>query len=107
GTVCGPDVCSQLPGWLPPRLRFPLYGSEDGMILLDTRASAASIGPFPPLVRLRPGVTVAAASARLPTIQGEEIDAGKTALRLVPVREDMAARQDPVLWLLVAAAAVV
>jgi len=94
-------------GVLPPRLRLPLYGSEDGMILLDTRASAASIGPFPPLVRLRPGVTVAAANARLATIQGEEIDAGKTALRLVPVREDMAARQDPVLWLLVAAAAVV
>ena len=94
-------------GVLPPRVRLPLYDNEDGMILLDTAASGAAIGPFPPLVRLKPGVTVAAANSRLAAIQGEEIEPGKTALRLVPVREDMAARQDPVLWLLVAAAAIV
>ena len=40
-------------------------------------------------------------------IQGEEIVPGKTALRLVPVREDLAARQDPVFWLLMTAAGIV
>ena len=97
------DGSLRIVGVLPPRLRLPLYGDEDGMILAESTAT----GPFPPLVRLKPGVTVGAADAQLSAIQGEEIVPGKTALRLVPVREDLAARQDPVFWLLMTAAGIV
>ena len=97
------DASFHVVGVLPPRLRLPLYGGEDGMIL----SGGAATGPFPPLVRLEPGVTEAAANAQLAAIPGEEIVPGKTALRLVPVREELAARQDPVLWLLLTAAGIV
>jgi predicted permease len=94
-------------GVLPPRLRLPLLFDEDGIALLEGNPLGGPGRTFPPLVRLRPGVTASVAQAQITALQGEELVPGKSALRLVPLREELAARQDPVLWLLVAAAATV
>ena len=102
-----PDAGFRIVGVLPPRLRLPMVSAEDGITLMESSASRGTMAIFTPLVRLRPGVTRAAADAQLRGVQGEEIVSGKTALRLVPVREELAFRQDPVLWLLLAAAAIV
>ena len=56
---------------------------------------------------MRAGVTATAAQAQLDTLQGPEFVAGKSALRIVPIREELAASQDPVLWLLLGASAIV
>ena len=93
-------------GILPPLLRLPLFYSPDGMMLSDARPGGAG-RTFPPLVRLKPGVGAAAAQQQLRSLDGAELVPGKSELRLVPLREDLAARQDPVLWLLVVAAAFV
>jgi putative ABC transport system permease protein len=102
-----PNQSFRIVGVLPPRLRLPLLTAPDGVTLLEETASRATMAPFTPLVRLRAGLTSTAAEAQLSGVQGEELVPGKTALRLVPLREEMAARQDPVLWLLVASAAIV
>jgi putative ABC transport system permease protein len=102
-----PDQAFRIVGVLPPRLRLPLATAADGLTLMEATPATATMAPFTPLVRLRPGITVAAAEAQLGGVQGEELVPGKTALRLVPLREEMAARQDPVLWLLLASAAIV
>jgi len=94
-------------GVLPPRLRLPLIFDEGGIALLDGNPLGGPGRASPPLVRLRPGVTASAAQAQLTALQGPELTPGKSALKLVPLREELAARQDPVLWLLVAAAATV
>src|SRR5215471_4997972 len=93
-------------GILPPLQRLPMFSSEDGLILSDEAPGGAG-RVYPPLVRLREGVTPAAAQAQVGALQGSEIVAGKSALRLVPLREELAARQDSGLWLLVIAAALV
>jgi putative ABC transport system permease protein len=93
-------------GILPAGLRLPLVYSQDGMILSDRRPGGAGVN-FPPLVRLKPGLKVTVAQQQLAAVRDAELVAGKSELRLVPLREDLAARQDPVLWLLVAAAAIV
>jgi putative ABC transport system permease protein len=90
-------------GVLPPRLRLPLAGECDGLVLDDEQASGGD-QMFAPLVRLGAGLTAASASARLRAIRA----AGDSPiLRLVPVREELASQQDPVLWLLLGAAAIV
>ena len=90
-------------GVLPPRVRLPLIATSDGIVLEEETASGAE-AMFAPLVRLAPGFTEASARARLQTVS----EAGQTLrVRLVPLREDLAARQDPVLWLLLGAAAIV
>ena len=94
-------------GVLPPRLRLPLLSEEDGITLLDGNALGGPGRTFPPLVRLRPGVSAAAARAQLASLQGADLIPGKSALRLVPLREEIAGSQDPVLWLLLSAAATV
>ena len=103
-----PDHGFRILGVLPPRLRFPMWSAAaDGVVLMEEAPSTATMAPYTPLVRTRPGVTPAVAEAQLSGVQGEELVPGKTALRLVPVREEMAARQDPVLWLLLASTAIV
>lgn len=102
-----PDTGFRIVGVLPPRLRLPLSPAQDGMTLLEERGRGGTMAIFTPLVRLKAGVTPEAAEAQLSGVQGEELVPGKTALRLVPVREEMASRQDPVLWLLLGAAAIV
>jgi putative ABC transport system permease protein len=94
-------------GVLPPRLRLPLLSDEDGIALLDGSPLGGPGRAFPPMVRLRPGVTAAAAQAQLGALQGPELVPGKSALRLVSLREEIARQQDPVLWLMMAAAATV
>jgi putative ABC transport system permease protein len=94
-------------GVLPPRLRLPLMYGEDGIYLLDNPQLGGPGRMFSPLVRLKPGVRFAAAQAQLAALQAPELSPGKSELRLVPLREEMAGRQDPVLWLLLAAAATV
>ena len=95
-------------GVLPPRARLPLasYG-EDGVYLLDNPQLGGPGRMFSPIVRLKPGVAAAAAQAQLAALQAPELSPGKSELRLVSLREEMAGRQDPVLWLLLAAAATV
>jgi putative ABC transport system permease protein len=102
-----PDAGFRIVGVLPPRLRLPLFQAQDGMTLLEESGRQGTMAIFTPLVRLKPGLTAEAAEAQLSGVQGEELVPGKTALRLVPVREEMAFRQDPVLWLLLGAAAIV
>jgi putative ABC transport system permease protein len=102
-----PDAGFRIVGVLPPRLRLPLFPAADGMTLLEETGRGGRSALFTPLVRLKPGVTPGVAEAQLSGVQGEELVPGKTALRLVPVREEMAFRQDPVLWLLLGAAAIV
>lgn len=94
-------------GVLPSRLRLPLLADEDGIALMDGNPLGGAGRAFPPLVRLRPGVTATAAQAQVGALQGPELVPGKSALRLVPLREEIARSQDPVLWLLVGAAATV
>lgn len=94
-------------GVLPPRLRLPLVYDEDGIALMEGNTVGGPGRRSPPMVRLRPGVTAAAAQAQIGALQGPELVPGKSALRLVPLREEIASRQDPVMWLLVAAAATV
>lgn len=95
-------------GILPPRVRLPIVASSsDGLILLDRPVLGGSGRAFPPLVRLKPGVAVASAQAQLRALRGPELEAGKSALRLVPIREELAVRQDPVLWLLLGASGIV
>ena len=101
-----PDNGFRIVGVLPPRLRLPMLTADDGMMLMEA-VSGGTMSAFTPLVRVKPGVTPAAAQAQLSGVQGEELVPGKTALRLVPLREELAARQDPVLWLLLGAAAIV
>lgn len=102
-----PDQSFHVVGVLPPRLRLPLVNAPDGVTLMPDAPAGGTMAPFTPLVRLRTGVTAAAAEAQLSGVHGEELVPGKTALRLVPVREEMAARQDAVLWLLLSSAAIV
>ena len=94
-------------GVLPPRLRLPLMFGEDGIYLLDNPQLGGPGRMFSPLVRLTSGVGLAAAQAQLAALQAPELSPGKSELRLVPLREEMAGQQDPVLWLLLAAAATV
>jgi predicted permease len=101
-----PDSGFRIVGVLPPRLRLPLFTALDGMTLMEER-TGGTMASFTPLVRVKEGVTAAAAEAQLGGVQGEELVPGKTALRLVPVREELAARQDPVLWLLLSATTIV
>ncbi len=98
-----PDDSLRVVGVLPPALRLPLLGEGDGLILLEEGTART----FPPLVRLKSGVTAAAAQAQLNALQGPGFVAGKSALRIVPIREELAASQDPVLWLLLGASAIV
>ncbi len=101
GTALAPVL--RVVGVLPPRVRLPLAGQSDGLVL-DEEPATGGDRMFAPLVRLGAGLTAAAASARLQTIRV----AGDTSiLRLVPVREELASQQDPVLWLLLGAAAIV
>jgi predicted permease len=95
-------------GVLPPRLRLPLAAfGEDGIYLNDNPRVGGAGRMFSPIVRLKPGVGLSAAQAQLAALQGPELSRGSIELRLVPLREEMAGRQDPVLWLLLAAAATV
>lgn len=96
-------------GVLPPRLRLPLVSGEDGVYLLDTPQLGGPGRMFSPLVRLKPGVQRAAAQAQVAALQAPdpELSPGQSELRLVPLRQEMAGRQDPVLWLLLGAAATV
>jgi putative ABC transport system permease protein len=96
-------------GVLPPRLRLPLVSGEDGVYLLDNPRLGGPGRIFSPLVRLKPGVGMSAAQAQLAALQvpDPELSPGSSELRLVPLREEMAGKQDPVLWLLLAAAATV
>jgi putative ABC transport system permease protein len=89
-------------GILAPGFRNPLIAGTDGMTM-----QAGRFGGAPLLVRLQSGLGAAAAQARLNALPNLETDGGRTGLRLVPLREEMAGRQDQVLWLLVAAAAIV
>jgi predicted permease len=102
-----PDGGFRIIGVLPPRLRAPLLAAPDGLVLMEAPRAGAVTSRFTPLVRLKAGVTRAAAEAQLSGVRGEELVPGQTALRLVPVREEMAGRQDPVFWLLIAAATIV
>ena len=52
-------------------------------------------------------MTAASAQVQLDTLQGPELVPGKSALRMVSVREELAGRQDPVLWLLLSASGIV
>ena len=100
-----PDQSVRIVGVLPPRLRMPLASADDGVILMEDPRTA---GPWPPLVRLEPGVDATAAQARLSVLQQPpDLVPGKSSLRIVPLREELAARQDPVLWLLLGASAIV
>jgi predicted permease len=99
--VSQPEV--RIVGVLPPRLRLPLVTRADGLVL-DEETATGSERVFTPLVRLAPGVTVRAAEARLGTVQ---VPGEPAVLRLIPIRKELAAQQDPVLWLLLAAAGIV
>jgi putative ABC transport system permease protein len=89
-------------GILPADFRNPLLFGSDGVVLFEER-----LGGGPLLVRLKRDAGLAAAEAQLNALQGPGLKAGVSGLRLVPLREELAGRQSPVLWLLVAAAAVV
>jgi predicted permease len=103
-----PDPPLRIVGILPPGARLPLVSSSgDGVALLENAVLGGPRRAFPPLVRLRPGVAAAAAGAQLASVQGPEIEPGTSVLRLVPIREEMAGQQDPVLWLLLGASAIV
>ena len=95
-------------GVLPPRLRLPLatFG-EDGIYLLDHPPIGGPDRIFSPIVRLKRGITAAAAQAQLASLRAPDLSPGSSELRLVPLREELAGRQDPLLWLLLAAAATV
>ena len=95
-------------GVLPPRLRLPMatFG-QDGVYLLDRPQLGGPGRMFSPIVRLRHGIAPAAAQSRLSSLQALELTPGSSELRLVPLREELAGRQDPVLWLLLGAAATV
>ena len=96
----------RITGVLPPRMHFPLLGDADGLLLNDERAGGAG-DSFAPVVRLAAGVTPELARARLAALQGDELVPGKSMLRLIPIREELAARQDATLWLLLGAAGIV
>jgi len=93
-------------GVLPPALRLPMFSGADGLQLTAERPGGAG-RVTPPLVRLKAGVAAAAAAAQLRALKGAERVPGKSQLRLVGLREELAVRQDPTLWLLLAAAAIV
>ena len=95
-------------GILPPRLRLPLVASTgDGLSLLERPDLDGPGTAFAPLVRLRRDAPVGAAQAQLGSVQGPDLEPGKSVLRLVPIREELAGRQDPVLWMLLAASGIV
>ena len=99
-----PDPPLHVIGVLPPRIHLPLVASSgDGLALMEAPVLGGSRTAFPPLVRLKPGVVPAAAHAQVQALQGPDLEPGKSALRLVPIREELAGRQDPVLWLLLGA----
>lgn len=93
-------------GVLPPRVRLPLIADTDALVL-DQEAPGAAGRWFAPLVRLRADVTPAAAQAALEGVRAPELKPGQSVLRLVPLREELARRQDAVLWLLLGASAIV
>jgi predicted permease len=103
-----PDPPLRVVGVLPPRPRLPLVSSTaDGLALMDNEALGGTGRLFSPLVRLKPGVASGAAQARLEALRVPEVDPGTSALRLVPIRDELAGRQDPVLWLLLGASGIV
>ena len=102
-----PDEALRVVGVLPPRMRLPLVTADDGLVLMEDASVGGAGRTFPPLVRLKPGIAAATAQAQLNTLQGPGLVAGKSALRLVSVREELARRQDPVLWLLLSASGIV
>ncbi len=94
-------------GVLSPRTRLPLVAETDGLVL-DEEATVGGPGrSFVPLVRLAPDIQSGVARARLEAIQGPELTPGKSVLRLVPLREELAAQQGSVVWLLLGASAIV
>jgi putative ABC transport system permease protein len=93
-------------GVLPPTIRVPLFTTGDGMMLMPEEAGGAG-RTFPPLVRLKRGVTPAAAQAQMSALRGPELVPGKSELRLVSLREQLGVREDHLVWLLVGAAAIV
>ena len=103
-----PDPPLHVVGILPPRTRLPLISSSnDGVSLMERPVLGGPGRAFPPLVRLRRDVAAGAAQAQMASLQAPEIEPGKSVLRLVPIREELAGRQDPVLWLLLGASAIV
>ena len=86
----------------PPRFRNPLLAGVDGLALLEGK-----FGGAPLLARLKPGVTPSAAVAQLNALRGEDLAPGVSGFRLVPLREEMSGQQGSVLWLLLAASAIV
>jgi putative ABC transport system permease protein len=96
-----PDQPLRIVGVLPPRFRATL-ALGDGLVLLTGTFHEA-----PPIVRLKQGVSVQAAQARLNALRGEELEPGVSGFRLVPLREEMSGRQERLLWLLLAASGIV
>lgn len=101
-----PQTPLRIAGVLPAGMHFPLLGDADGLLLNDERVGGAE-DSFAPLVRLAPNVTSETARARLAALQWPERVPNKSILRLVPIREELAGRQDAALWLLLGAAAIV
>ncbi len=101
-----PDAI-RIVGVLPPRVRLPLVKGDDGLVLMSDTSVGGPGRTFPPLVRLKRGVARRGAQAELDSLIGEELAPGKSTLRLVPLREELAVRQDPVLWLLLGASSIV
>lgn len=93
-------------GVLPPRLRLPMIGDAEALVLDDEPAGGPGRS-FAPLVRLRAGITTAQAQARLASVNAPEVVPGRSVLELFPLREELARRQDPLLWLLFGASALV
>jgi len=89
-------------GVLPAGFRNPTFAGEDGLILLTGTLEGSA-----PLVHLKPGVAHRAAEAQLNALPIEGVKPGVSGFRLVPLREEMAGRQEGLLWLLLAAAAIV
>ena len=103
-----PDPPLHVIGVLPPRIQLPLVASSgDGLALMEAPVLGGPRTAFPPLVRLKSGVVPSAAHAQLQALKGPDLEPGKSALRLVPIREELAGRQDPVLWLLLSASGIV
>jgi len=88
-------------GVLHPQFRNPVVSGADGLTLLDGAFDGA-----PLLVRLKRGTTTTAAQAQLNATRREKSQPA-IGFRLVPLREEMAGRQDQVLWLLLGASAIV